>query len=159
VIRGQNFSLAKRAKFSQNSLSPNKSGLGSGQEAFLPELSSPFQMRTAKGQPAGANEKGKINMKLQNLVLILMGIVCIGLLPNARAVNPAPDGGYPGFNTAEGDNALKNLNTAAGVGNTAVVGFRSSPTSKAASTQPLALEPLRSIPGVQTRALARRRLS
>jgi hypothetical protein len=61
-----------------------------------------------------------MNMKLQNLIHILMGIVCIGLLPKAQAVSPPPDGGYPGFNTAEGDNALKNLNTAAGVGNTAV---------------------------------------
>jgi hypothetical protein len=59
-------------------------------------------------------------MKLQNLIHILMGIVCIGLLPKAQAVSPPPDGGYPGFNTAEGANALKNLNTAAGVGNTAV---------------------------------------
>jgi uncharacterized coiled-coil protein SlyX len=59
-------------------------------------------------------------MKLQNLIHILIGIVCIGLLPKAQAVSPPPDGGYPGFNTAEGDSALKNLNTAAGVGNTAV---------------------------------------
>jgi hypothetical protein len=62
-------------------------------------------------------------MKLQNLLHIVMGIVCIGLLPKTQAVVPAPDGGYPGFNTAEGDNALKNLNTAAGVGNTAVGGL------------------------------------
>src|SRR5439155_872542 len=34
---------------------------------------------------------------------------------------PAPDGGYPGFNTAEGQNALFNLTT--GVGNTAVGWF------------------------------------
>jgi Chaperone of endosialidase len=64
-----------------------------------------------------------MNMKLQNLIHIVMGIVCIGLLPKAQAVSPPPDGGYPGFNTAEGDNALKNLNTAAGVGNTAVGWF------------------------------------
>jgi hypothetical protein len=62
-------------------------------------------------------------MKFQNLILILMGIVCIGLLPKAQAVSPPPDGGYPGFNTAEGDNALKNLNSADGVGNTAVGWF------------------------------------
>jgi hypothetical protein len=36
----------------------------------------------------------------------------------AQAVVPPPDGGYPGFNTAEGQNALKNLTT--GSGNTAV---------------------------------------
>ena len=29
----------------------------------------------------------------------------------ARAVTPEPDGGYPGFNTAEGDNALFSLTT------------------------------------------------
>jgi hypothetical protein len=50
--------------------------------------------------------KGKINMKLQNLIHILIGIVCIGLLPNAQAVVPAPDGSYSEGNTAEGQNAL-----------------------------------------------------
>jgi Chaperone of endosialidase len=61
-------------------------------------------------------------MKLQNLIHILMGIVCIGLLPKAQAVVPPPDGGYPGFTTAEGQNALQNLTT--GAANTAV-GWRS----------------------------------
>jgi hypothetical protein len=51
-------------------------------------------------------------------VLVWMLLVCIGLLPKALAVVPAPDGGYPNFNTAEGTNALKNLTT--GVGNAAV---------------------------------------
>jgi hypothetical protein len=39
----------------------------------------------------------------------------------AKAVNPPPDGGYSGFNTAEGQNALFNLTT--GVGNAAVGWF------------------------------------
>ena len=39
-------------------------------------------------------------MKLQNLIHIVIGIVCIGLLPGAKALSPAPDGGYPGGNTA-----------------------------------------------------------
>jgi uncharacterized coiled-coil protein SlyX len=60
-------------------------------------------------------------MKLQNLIHILMGIVCIGLLPGAQAVVPAPDGGYPGFTTAEGTKALQSLTT--GSANTAVGWF------------------------------------
>ena len=43
---------------------------------------------------------------------------CFGLLPQAQAVVPPPDGGYPNFTTAEGTNALKNLTT--GAANTAV---------------------------------------
>jgi trimeric autotransporter adhesin len=50
-----------------------------------------------------------------------MPLVCIGLLPKALAFVPAPDGGYPGFNTAEGQNALFSLTT--GAGNTAVGWF------------------------------------
>src|SRR5262245_40734367 len=41
--------------------------------------------------------------------------------PAAQAVVPPPDGGYPNFTTAEGDNALKALTT--GVGNTAIGTF------------------------------------
>jgi trimeric autotransporter adhesin len=61
-------------------------------------------------------------MKLQNLIHILIGILCIGFLPRAQAVVPPPDGGYPNFTTAEGTNALQNLTT--GAGNTGV-GWRS----------------------------------
>jgi hypothetical protein len=57
-------------------------------------------------------------MKLQNLIHILIGIVCIGLLPGAQVLSPAPDGGYPGMNTAEGEGALFSLAT--GENNTAV---------------------------------------
>jgi hypothetical protein len=31
---------------------------------------------------------------------------CFALIPTTRAVNPPPDGGYAGFTTAEGQNAL-----------------------------------------------------
>ena len=60
-------------------------------------------------------------MKLQNLIHILSWIACIGLFPNARAVVPAPDGGYPNFTTAEGTKALQSLTT--GSANTAVGWF------------------------------------
>jgi Chaperone of endosialidase len=57
------------------------------------------------------------------LPLFIAGVLaCFGLLPNAVAVVPPPDGGYPGFNTAEGQNALFSLTT--GTHNTAI-GWRS----------------------------------
>src|SRR4029077_19021330 len=55
-------------------------------------------------------------------VLIPFALVCFGLSPAAKELLPAPspDGGYPGGNTAEGINALHDVNTAAGIDNTAV---------------------------------------
>jgi len=54
-------------------------------------------------------------------LLIMVALACFALSPIARAVLPAPDGGYPGQNTAEGDNALFSLTT--GINNTAT-GFK-----------------------------------
>jgi hypothetical protein len=54
---------------------------------------------------------------------ILVLVIALGTLPwpqLARGVTPAPDGGYPGFNTAEGTNALLKVTT--GVWNTAIGG-------------------------------------
>jgi hypothetical protein len=55
-------------------------------------------------------------------LLIAQLIAWHGLSSNAGAVNPPPDGAYPGGNTAEGQNALLNLTS--GTYNTAV-GFSS----------------------------------
>src|SRR6266481_4299306 len=52
------------------------------------------------------------------LILIAIVLACIALPERAQAVSPAPDGGYPGGNTAEGQNALFSLTS--GTYNTAV---------------------------------------
>ncbi len=59
-------------------------------------------------------------IKLINLLAATcLALTYFALSPAVRAVNPPPDGGYPGSNTAEGDSALFSLttggsNTAAG---------------------------------------------
>src|SRR5260370_6937086 len=54
---------------------------------------------------------------LRSFLLIPFVLAWFALSPTARAVTPAPDGGYPGDNTAEGDNALFSLTD--GIENTA----------------------------------------
>jgi hypothetical protein len=64
-----------------------------------------------------------IQLKQTTAVFLLaFGLACFALSPKAQAVlpSPTPDGGYPGKNTAEGQNALLNLNTSSGIDNTAV---------------------------------------
>jgi hypothetical protein len=51
-------------------------------------------------------------------ILITLALVFFALAQNTLAVNPPPDGDYPGGNTAEGQNALLNLTT--GTYNTAI---------------------------------------
>src|SRR5437868_2452705 len=50
-------------------------------------------------------------------VLVALVFTWLAFSSTAQAVTPAPDGGYPNDNTAEGDSALFSLTT--GVGNTA----------------------------------------
>ena len=52
------------------------------------------------------------------LVLVALLVGCFAFSPRARSVVPAPDGGYPGQNTAEGQSAL--LHLAGGTYNTAL---------------------------------------
>ena len=54
-------------------------------------------------------------------LLAALTLLCLALSPTAQAVSPAPDGGYPNMNTAEGEDALFSLTT--GASNTAI-GFR-----------------------------------
>jgi lactam utilization protein B len=66
--------------------------------------------------------KGKYMTTIPKISLFVLALTCFRLIPNAQAVMPPPDGGYPGGNTAEGQNALLSLTT--GAHNTAV-GFLS----------------------------------
>src|SRR5438552_13701096 len=69
--------------------------------------------------------KQSIKLKTTTLLIPLV-LACFALLPRAQAATPellpapAPDGFYNGFNTAEGLNALFNVNTAVGQFNTAL---------------------------------------
>jgi hypothetical protein len=61
----------------------------------------------------------KTTCRLLTTLLLFLSVSLAA--PNARAVVPPPDGGYPGFNTAEGTKALLSLTT--GSANTAVGWF------------------------------------
>jgi hypothetical protein len=112
--------------------SPNRSGSGEG--PLLPDVSSPLSDLQLAGLIIGRKKKGKIMYTLINFKTmtprrrnsistavagLLTVLLCFALspTPNAFGVTPAPDGDYPGFNTAEGEDALFSLTT--GVGNTA----------------------------------------
>jgi hypothetical protein len=45
------------------------------------------------------------------LIIIVIALAYFDALPNAQAVVPPPDGGYPNGNTAEAQNALFSLTT------------------------------------------------
>jgi len=59
-----------------------------------------------------------IQLKTTTPLLIALALLCFALLSKAQAVVPPPDGGYPGANTAEGQQAL--LSLSGGTFNTAL---------------------------------------
>jgi hypothetical protein len=64
----------------------------------------------------------KTKMNILFHAFAVFALACLGFVHNAQAVSPVPDGGYPGGNTAEGQNALFSLSS--GTYNTAL-GFSS----------------------------------
>jgi hypothetical protein len=86
------------------------------------------------------------------LILIALALGTLALVHRVEAVNPPPDGGYPGGNTAEGQGALLNLTS--GTFNTAVGFFSLRATPKANSTQPSTLARFSPTPQTTIQALA-----
>ena len=74
----------------------------------------------------------------RGFLLIPLILVCFAFAPQTRAVSPAPDGGYPGFNTAEGDQALFLL--FGDLRTQLLVGVRNSPALALASILVLVLD-------------------
>ena len=62
----------------------------------------------------------RIHRPLGKLLFVSSMVLCIALSQTAHAVIPPPDGGYPGGNTAEGQNGLFNLTTG---GYNSAIGF------------------------------------
>jgi Chaperone of endosialidase len=71
-------------------------------------MNQPIQLKTRTSLPKYFSHRA---------LLLALALTCLALSPTTQAVMPPPDGGYPGNNTAEGDNALLSLTS--GNGNTA----------------------------------------
>src|SRR5436309_552266 len=79
-------------------------------------LTCSFTVQHTRGK--GVSMKNNTRPKIAKLIRLLTVTGCLALGSAAQAVDPPPDGGYPGRNTAEGENALLNLTR--GNSNTAV---------------------------------------
>src|SRR5437870_69039 len=104
--------LDRLTEFFQNSASLNGSESGGGQ--FPARFFAPSGPAIAESTQRGKGKEEPMNPLIQlkkstPLFLIPLVLACFALSPRAQAVTPAPDGGYPGFNTAEGFNALLSL--------------------------------------------------
>ena len=81
-------------------------------------------------------------------ILVILTVASTILLP-VHAVNPPPDGGYPGFNTAEGQNALLEPRHQHRLANTAVGAFSLQSSVEPVSTPVLARGRFLSTPGTK----------
>jgi hypothetical protein len=101
--------------------------LNQAEDIFPARFFALFRTRNQVKHHAGTENGRTMNQLIQfnrvNLLfIIVLLLACFGFSPDTRAISPPPDGGYPGGNTAEGQNALLSLTT--GGYNTAV-GFLS----------------------------------
>src|SRR5437879_5998489 len=76
-----------------------------------------FQLKTTTLSVGNSNSRLPLR---RAFFLIPLVLAWLALSPTVRAVDPAPDGGYPNQNTAEGDDALFSLDTTTGLNNTAI---------------------------------------
>jgi hypothetical protein len=116
--------LDQQVRFFPNSASLN--GSESGGAHFPAGFFAFFQTPVIHNQRSGEKKGRTMNPLIQlqqttAAILFALLLACLGISPAAQAVVPPPDGGYPGFNTAEGQNALFSLTT--GAANTAVGWF------------------------------------
>ena len=101
--------------------------LNQAEDCFPARFFVSFRTRNQRNQKAGKRKERAMKPLIRfrkttpSLFMTARVMVCFALAPIARAVVPAPDGGYPGYNTAEGQNALLSLTS--GTYNTAVGSF------------------------------------
>jgi hypothetical protein len=72
-----------------------------------PDFFKTLRMKTKTSPTTNSMNRSPLR---RGFLLILLVLACIALVPRAQAVDPPPDGGYPHFNTAEGEDALFSLN-------------------------------------------------
>ena len=81
-----------------------------------------YQLMQITNTSSSISNSRRLSRFLRGLLLVaaIFALAWFGFLPTARAVSPPPDGGYPNENTAEGEDALFNLNPTTGSENTAI---------------------------------------
>jgi hypothetical protein len=106
--------LDKQASFLAKRFLPLRRAEGiSSPVAFFLRFSGPHDHRiNQEGKKKGTNHESIDSaQKTTPIFPVAFALACFALSPAARAVVPAPDGGYPNGNTAEGDFALDSVTT------------------------------------------------
>jgi uncharacterized coiled-coil protein SlyX len=110
--------LTKRVSLARNSASHWLSLITSLPRRSVSEGGSPITYHYPATPKVKACSLRRAATEGGSLLTVLLAFNCIALCSTLQAVTPAPDGGYPGANTAEGQNALQSLTS--GIHNTAL---------------------------------------